>query len=44
MQKKKYNGGETSRGETCDIIFTEWNLRFILNVASCYVFVLQKSL
>ncbi len=31
MQKEKYNGGETSRsrGETCDIIFTEWNLRFI---------------
>ncbi len=25
-----------SRGETGDIIFTEWNLRFIQNVASCY--------
>ncbi len=24
-------------GETGDIIFTEWNLRFIQNVASCYV-------
>ncbi len=32
-------GGKTSRsrGETGDIIFTEWNLRFIQNVASCYV-------
>ncbi len=38
-------GGETScsRGETGDIIFTEWNLRFIQNVASCYVLCLTKE-
>ncbi len=37
-------GGETSRsrGETGDIIFTEWNLSFIQNVASCYVLCLTK--
>ncbi len=35
--------GETSRsrGETGDIIFNEWNLRFIQNVASCYVVCLK---
>ncbi len=32
-----------SRGETGDIIFTEWNLRFIQNVASCYVLCLTKE-
>ncbi len=32
-----------SRGETGDIIFTEWKLRFIQNVASCYVLCLTKE-
>ncbi len=38
-------GFETSRsrGETGDIIFTEGNLRFIQNVASCYVLCLTKE-
>ncbi len=36
--ERLHREGETScsRGETGDIIFTEWNLRFIQNVASCY--------
>ncbi len=32
-----------SRGEAGDIIFTEWKLRFIQNVASCYVLCLTKE-